>query len=339
MKYVLVDLANTFWRARHMAGKHADTLTKLGFCLHVTLASLHKTFRDQRADHAVICLEGRSWRKDFYDPYKRNRIVDQGSLTEDQIEEDQLFWETYEELTNFLNDQTNCTVLRCKIAEADDLIARWIDIHPDDEHVILSSDTDFYQLVSENVTQYNGVANQLIRLDGVVDDRGKPVIDKKTKEPKTIGDPEFVLFEKCVRGDSTDNIMSAYPGARKKGTKNKVGIQEAFQDRTQQGFNWNNFMLQRWVDHNDQEHIVLEDYIRNKQLIDLRAQPEWVKEAVDETIHTACQTKHNKNVGIWFMKFCGKHELVKLSEQATTVGTMLANGYQGHLNESNSSSR
>ena len=44
--------------------------------------------------------------------------------------------------------------------------------------------------------------------------------------PKKAIDPEFVLFEKCVRGDSPDNIFSAYPGARLKGTKNKTGIQK-----------------------------------------------------------------------------------------------------------------
>ena len=38
-------------------------------------------------------------------------------------------------------------------------------------------------------------------------DKGKPVIDKKTKEPKTIEDPEWLLFEKCIRGDTSDNIL------------------------------------------------------------------------------------------------------------------------------------
>ena len=26
-------------------------------------------------DHVVFCLEGRSWRKDVYEPYKKNRKV------------------------------------------------------------------------------------------------------------------------------------------------------------------------------------------------------------------------------------------------------------------------
>ena len=58
------------------------------------------------------------------------------------------------------------------------------------------------------------------------------------------------------------------PGAPKKGTKNKVGMLEAFEDPNTKGFNWNNFMLQRWVDlPEDVEHSVLEDYLCNMALI------------------------------------------------------------------------
>ena len=51
--------------------------------------------------------------------------------------------------------------------------------------------------------------------------------DKKTGEPKPAPEPAFMLFEKCMRGDTSDNVFSAYPGVRKKGTKNKVGLIEA----------------------------------------------------------------------------------------------------------------
>jgi hypothetical protein len=63
--------------------------------------------------------------------------------------------------------------------EADDLISGWIWNHPDDHHVIVSSDTDFYQLLAPNVQQYNGVADELHTLEGIFDKKGKLVIDKK----------------------------------------------------------------------------------------------------------------------------------------------------------------
>jgi len=75
MRYLIVDTANTFFRARHSAHRQSDTWDRLGFAIHVTLSSVNKAWREQRADHVVFCLEGRSWRKDFYEPYKKNRAV------------------------------------------------------------------------------------------------------------------------------------------------------------------------------------------------------------------------------------------------------------------------
>jgi 5'-3' exonuclease len=252
-------------------------------------------------------------------------------MTEAEEEENKMFWETYEVFTTFLREKTNCSILRHENAEADDLIARFIHMHPNDTHYIISSDTDFAQLISENVHQYNGVSNQLIKLDGYYDDKGRLIIDKKTKEPKLLGDPSFILFEKCMRGDATDNVFSAYPGVRTKGSKNKVGLIEAYADRSRQGFNWNNLMLQRWVDHDGVEHRVKDDYERNRILIDLAAQPDDIKNAVDDRIKSSVRTVSTPQVGVHFMKFCGKYELTKISENAEAYAKWLNTPYKGTL--------
>ncbi len=333
MNYALIDTANTFFRARHVASRNSDTWEKIGMALHLTLASVNQVVRKYGIDHVVFCLEGRSWRKEYYKPYKANRAVANQSLTEAEEEENKMFWETYEVFTTFLREKTNCSVLRHENAEADDLIARFIHMHPDDTHYIISSDTDFAQLISENVHQYNGVSNQLIKLDGYYDDKNRLIIDKKTKEPKLLGDPAFILFEKCMRGDSTDNVFSAYPGVRTKGSKNKVGLIEAYADRTKQGFNWNNMMLQRWVDHDGVEHRVKDDYERNRILIDLSAQPDDIKSKVDERIKSEVRTVTTPQVGVHFMKFCGKYELEKISQSADTYAKWLNTPYQGKIHE------
>ncbi len=327
MRYLIVDTANTFFRARHSAHRQSDTWDKLGFAIHVTLASVNKAWRDQKADHVVFCLEGRSWRKDFYEPYKKNRAVARAALTEKEAEEDKLFWEAFDDLKTFLSERTNCTVLRHEHLEADDLVAGWIQAHPQDHHTIVSSDTDFHQLLADNVNQYNGVADELHTLAGIFDKKGKMVIDKKTKEPKKIPDPKFILFEKCMRGDPTDNVFSAYPGVRTKGSKNKVGLIEAYADMDKKGFNWNNLMLQSWTDHNGIEHKVLDDYQRNRTLVDLSAQPDNVRTWINETIVTNSITKNQPMVGAQFLKFCGKYDLAKLSENAAVIGTILSAGY------------
>ena len=164
--------------------------------------------------------------------------------TEEEVEENKMFWETYDVFTTFLREKTNVSVLRHPEAEADDIIARFIKLHPNDSHIIVSSDTDYLQLIDTNVYQYNGVTNELITLEGHFKDNGKPVIDKKTKQHKLLEDtPEYLLFRKIIRGDAGDNVFSAYPGVREKGTKNSVGIREAYEDRNKQGFNYNNFIF------------------------------------------------------------------------------------------------
>lgn len=328
MKYLLIDTANTFFRARHAAHRASDTWTKLGFAIHVTLSSIAKVWREQNADHVVFMLEGRSWRKDYYEPYKKNRAVARAALTEKEQEEDELFWEAFDELKDFVVNKSNCTVLRHENLEADDLIAGWIQSHPNDEHIIVSTDSDFHQLLASNVKQYNGVNDELHTLEGIFDKNGKRVIDKKTKEPKVIPDPQWILFEKCMRGDTSDNVFSAYPGVRKKGTKNKVGLLEAFEDKVSKGYAWNNLMLQRWTDHNGDEHRVLDDYERNRVLIDLTAQPDHVKEQIAITIAEGSVTKQVSQIGTKFLKFCGKYELNRLADSAQQYAEILSAEYK-----------
>ena len=153
--------------------------------------------------------------------------------------------------------------------------------------------------------------------EGVFDKKGKRVIDNKTKEAKVVPDPQWLLFEKCIRGDTSDNVFSAYPKVR----KNK--LEEAFKDRDSKGFAWNNLMLQRWVDHNGTEHRVLEDYERNRQLIDLTRQPADIRNIITETIIDSIKPKEVTQVGIRLLKFAQLYDLQKISDQAASYADPL----------------
>ena len=329
--YILVDSLNMFMRAKHVGGGK-DIDMRIGMAMHIMFNSIRKAWKDFGGDHVVFCLEGRSWRKDFYPPYKANRKVIADKRSPREIEDDELFFEAYNDMIEFFKDKTNASVIRCGNAEADDLIATWVQQHPNDEHVIISTDSDFYQLLAPNVKQYNGTTDQIVSLEGFIDAKtGKQVVDKKTKQPKEVPDPEWLLFEKCVRGDATDNVFSAYPGARKKGSKNKTGMLEAFADRSTGGFNYNNFMLQRWTDHEEVEHRVRDDYERNRTLIDLTAQPDDIKDACKSVIQEAISKQKVQQVGIHFMKFCAKWDLVRLSEQPTEFAELLNKGIENEM--------
>lgn len=324
--YIILDLANIFFRARHVVRGSLED--KVGMSIHTVFNSIRKSWRDFKGDHIVVCLEGRSWRKDFYEPYKRQRSEARAALNVREQEEEKAFWETFDQFKDFVINKTNTTVLHHTRLEADDLIAGWIQTHPNDDHVIISTDGDFAQLIASNVKQYNGVTGITVALDGYFDEKGKPVVDKKTKEVKPPPDPEWLLFEKCMRGDVSDNIFSAYPGVREKGSKNKVGLREAFGDRESKGYNWNNLMLQRWIDHEGVEHRVVDDYNRNRLLCDLTAQPEEIKTLIQETIFSEIAKEKNiPQVGIRLLKFCAEYDLQKISEQVQSYAEPLNSRY------------
>tara|TARA_B100001094_G_C18113867_1_gene762784 strand:- start:698 stop:1498 length:801 start_codon:yes stop_codon:yes gene_type:complete len=265
----------------------------------------------------------------MYEPYKKNRKVVLDKKSVNEREEDVIWWEAFDDFCTYVKENTNCSVLRESTSEADDLIALWTQAHPDDKHIIISSDSDFYQLINPNVSLYNGVANQIVTVNGFYDEKDKPIVDKKTGLTKMPPNPEWMLFEKCMRGDSADNVFSAYPKVR------KTKLEEAFKDKNNQGFMWNNLMLQRWTDHNGVEHRVKECYERNKKLIDLTQQPDEIKTKIYKEIYEAQNPKHVEQVGVRFMKFCAKYGLTKLSEQPTDHAQYLNAGYPRATSQAN----
>ena len=327
--FILVDSFNMFHRAKHVAMRGANVDMKIGMAFHIMMSSVKMCYNKFNADHAVFCLEGRSWRKDFYTPYKANRKIAREALSVREQEENQIMFDAYDDMISFLDKKTNCTMLHNKQAEADDMIALFIESHPNDEHIIVSSDSDYMQLVTDNVKIYDGVQNRIITKEGFFkDDKNMtPMKDKKTKEILPAPDPEWLLFEKCIRGDTSDNIFSAYPGVRKKGSRNKTGMIEAFEDKATGGFNWNNFMLQKWTDHHGDEHTVREDYERNVKLIDLTAQPTELKVDFVETIAEASKPKNINGVGINFLKWCGIWDLQNLSKAPDEMAAILNKSY------------
>ena len=105
MTHILVDTANTFFRARHVI--RGDTSEKVGMAIHIMMNSVKKAWQDFGGTHVVFCLEGRSWRKDVYEPYKKNRKVALDKRSAVEQEEDTYWWEAYDDFLNFLKEQTN----------------------------------------------------------------------------------------------------------------------------------------------------------------------------------------------------------------------------------------
>ena len=129
---------------------------------------------------------------------------------------------------------------------------------------------------------------------------------------------------KCIRGDKSDNIFSAYPGVREKSTKNKVGIRDAFLDRNLKGFNWTTFMNSSWEDPFGNKHVVKDDYEKNKHIIDLNEYEN--KELDDAIMNTLKTTKHNMT-GVTLEKFFSKWNLEMLKRNLGTFSKYYQQGY------------
>jgi hypothetical protein len=87
-------------------------------------------------------------------------------------------------------------------------------------------------------------------------------------------------------------------------------------------------MLQRWVDHNGQEHRVLDDYTRNVVLCDLTAQPPHIRTEIDNSIN-AVEPKAVSQVGLRLMKFCAKWDMQRIADQAASYAAALNAKYPG----------
>ena len=302
-KFLIVDASHLFYRARYAVRGTADE--KVGMALHILFTSLGKMWRTQNVNHIVFAFDGHSWRKDLYKPYKANRAEKRAKETLAQIAEGKLFFEAFDIFKDFVKNRTNCTVLDHKILEADDLVAGFVQAHPNDKHIIVSRDGDFDQLLTPNISIYNGIADTTTTINGIFDYRGNPVIEKRTGRPKPAPNPEWSVFEKCMRGCTSDNIFSSFPGIREKGTKKKLGLRDAFEDRHKQGFDWSNVMHHHWADPQGVDHKVFDDYQRNKTLVDLTAQPNNIRKVIFDTIEQSCVPLNRPQIGLYFLKLCG----------------------------------
>lgn len=395
MKFAIFDAANLFARAHYVCS--GDPFTKSALSLQIVFNSLRKAYRDFGCDHIVVVGEGRSWRYEIYPQYKANRVLKRAALTPKEQEEQAVQREVTNDLLEFLENRTRMTVLRSKNCEGDDYIAHWIALHPQHEHVIISSDSDMLQLLSPNVTIYDGINERTITMDGVFDLEGQPLVfyidtsSTKIKVKGTIeeerkkfvqankealraakrdlkeaeaalakaGDAQHAsllqkavtkaqlkvlaaeskmneefawepeadfhrkaLFMKIIRGDAGDGIFSANPGVRYKGSKNNVGIEDAWNDRHEKGFAWNNFFLKSWdklMEGDNGEPVkkevkVLDEYAMNETLIDLTKQPPHIITEMNQTVLDAIQKPPVSSLGIYFARFCNKYELRRVAQ-------------------------
>lgn len=129
------------------------------------------------------------WRNDIYSEYKGTREETNRSFTGGLV-----FKYTHMTIIPSIEDKFKCKSMRIARAEADDVIAvctRHVrNETPDRKIIIITSDTDYIQLLDEH-TEIMTLRNQSLRT-------------------KSTGNRELDIFIKVVRGDKSDNIPACF---------------------------------------------------------------------------------------------------------------------------------
>ena len=177
-KILILDGANLIYRARYSFSNKGDYGVIYSF-----FRSLRPLVERHQPDRMYFVLEGTPVARIARLPtYKANRVY----------EKDESFNTQRDRIIEMLQ-HFPVTIIKHSRHEGDDVIAHLVRYkHPEDVCTIISSDTDFIQLVSDNCHLYNPIKKKFI--------------------PKP--DYDYLMW-KALRGDACDNI----PGLPRVGDK------------------------------------------------------------------------------------------------------------------------
>jgi 5'-3' exonuclease len=307
LKYLIIDMSNIMYRAFHVNIREDEDIL-LGMCHSSAIISMNYLFKKYKCDEIVAVFDSSSWRKVYtkddsisHKKYKANR---RKNLTDRQKEQFKVFDEHIIQFYEYLKNYTSLIVLKHNLLECDDIVAAFVDSHPDDEHILISTDKDFIQLL---------------------DNDNLKLIDPSTEKERTLKewnyDAKYFMFVKCFRGDVGDNVQSSYPRL----TKTK--ILEAYND----SFKFLNLLEHEFkVDHFDKYGNLCEVNYKTKDLfyegellMDLRKQPDFIKKICKIAIYEGINNRSEFDL-FEFIKFCNKYQLIRILNDKMTYARMLS---------------
>jgi len=276
------------------AHKDESDDTIAGLAMHSALMTLNKYFRQHKPDRVVMAFDRSSWRKSYTAsdlciskrPYKGNRRKDMSPGQQAKYER---FCGHLKDFETLITNYSTIITLAADLLEADDVIAGFVQLHPQDQIVLISSDQDFLQLLRHP---------QLTIIS--------PATDKPLTLAEYNNDADYFVFFNCVRGDhQTDNIQSALPrvGAKR--------IEKAYTDP----FERVQMMKELWTDPKTKTEFMVEDlYEENILLMDLAQQPDPIRVKIEKTVVEA-EALERKYSHFHLLKFLGKYKLDNIAKQ------------------------
>lgn len=319
MKHLVVDTPNLLFRtfsAHTKFNQNPDPAQQAGLAMHVALNTLKSHFNKIKPDTVALVFEGRkNWRKEYTNSdrcvskrgYKANRVRDDSMIP---------FYELVDNFKSLIQTHTGIQCLYHESCEGDDMFAAYVEHHCGRGETVmgLSGDKDYVQLIDiEGFTLLNP---DKLGADRHKDKKGNPI------------DPKFFMFEKAFRGDSGDNVMSAFPRVR------TTKLEKAFTDE----FEFANLMNATWEyaepSTGEVRTMLVRDlYEENQLLMNLRKQPPEIREIMFNEVSTAHE-RVGKFSLFHFLKFCGDYELSKIAEDATSFAVLFSNkGYNSQFKD------
>ena len=203
---IVVDLNNLGVAATSGNKLHAGMFETQGiFGVLKRLHEIRSTYSGK-----MICLDdGYSFRYKFYPEYKANRrttLVTNEELEETPINDIQTeivsvkeSWTLQKPYLLKMLRALGVTIMRADNLEADDLAARIVDKLPNEDHLLITGDRDWYQLISDRVVWFCPIQYQ-----------GKGVTSRVTlsnfEEVTGYKNTKKFVQSKALVGDAGDNI-------------------------------------------------------------------------------------------------------------------------------------
>lgn len=312
---VIMDVSNLFYSSFHAYSKERDDIL-MAMVNKSFMDIINKHYREHKCDEVVLAFDGKkNWRKTYtkhapngdnedcltYKKYKGHR---REKMTEAELRKLEIFDEHVVEFREMLKEFTGLLVLQHERLEADDLIAGYIQMHPKDSHIIVSQDRDYLQLQ---------------RFPNVVQ------IDPKTNKKLTLvdydHDPEYFMYQKCIRGDGGDNVMSAYPRVRE--TKIKASYEDDYERTAVMKHKFEVEYLHPKTGELVKRNYVTEDvFEENEMLMDLTKQPDVIKDMIERSIERSIENRGTYNM-VKFLRFCGRMDFQHIIQSIQNYNKLL----------------
>lgn len=288
---ILVDMNQVMISSLMVQVKNKEELDE-NIVRHIVLNCL-RSYKQKFGSYGelILCYDSKSyWRKAFFPHYKCTRKKDR--------EKSELNWTSIFETLNKIRDEIKenmpYKILNVEGAEADDVIAVMCqetalknirlqrDMQPPQKVLILSGDKDFVQLQKfPFVTQYNPVAKKFV-----------------------VGEhPIRFTLEHIIKGDRSDAIPNIFsPDDTFFMKKRQRPISKKFLDN----------LLEKGLENSLTEEQ-LNNYERNKTLIDLQCIPQEIQDSILDHYHNITLPTRDKILN-YFIKNNLKEHIMHIQE-------------------------